>query len=483
MAWDALSSIFKKKDEEGQDSLKQNYAPGSASASAGSVKTNAGDYSSFYGQGGSQGGGPVSAGFVNFGTMYDLNKDKAAKQADAIQSKAAGAAQNAQTHLQGAQSAFGNSLFAGTGKGPARGNAQGRFGTQITPPAVTGGTSVAAGASGQHAPDENAHDSVNHPQEIDTSGASRGITAGAFSEGIQKDEAAQRQADLERQAQAARNRGAAGKSGVYGQLQGGQLLGEKVSTDPSTMVNNISELDAKSGAGQQYTGPESLKASMGDDAYGALSEELRKAEEGTQALNTDGGLATALGYGPDSNQGNSALDTGLTQTAGRQQFKALANKWKGLSGRLADAQTDSEKSAAGATAASDAAAKEWQDMLDQYEQANAKTDVTDKPATITQVDFSSNNDKNPDGTYKIQTNANKITTGGYGYTATDVQDAVDSGVLTSEEIAFLNGSNIADTPVIGGLADAAGSASTGYNSASMMANILEKLRRWKEGEK
>src|SRR5689334_7358974 len=113
MAWDALGGIFKKKDQEGTDTLKQNYAPGSGQSSAGSVATNPGDYSSFYGQGGSN-GGPVRAGYVNFGTLYDLNKDKAAKQADAVQSKAAGAAATAQGKLTGAQGQFNQQATWGT---------------------------------------------------------------------------------------------------------------------------------------------------------------------------------------------------------------------------------------------------------------------------------------------------------------------------------------------------------------------------------
>jgi hypothetical protein len=84
-------------------------------------------------------------------------------------------------------------------------------------------------------------------------------------------------------------------------------------------------LGAKSGAGQQYTGPGSLKESMGDEAYGQLQDELRKGQEATGNLQNAGGIGAALGYGPDDAPGLSALDTGLTQVAGQENFKRLGD--------------------------------------------------------------------------------------------------------------------------------------------------------------
>ncbi len=350
MAWDALGSIFKKKDQEGTDTLKQNYAPGTGQASAGSVATNPGDYSSFQGQGGSTGGGPVRAGYVNFGTLYDLNKNAAAKQADAVQSKAAGAAADAQAALQGAQGKFNSQASQGTGKGTAGGQHPSKIGTyQETGPGSSWGTGAAPKPIGNTKPvDPTTWTNVNPGNQTDLTAqgsdpdkavgptenalgrsvnpsGSISITDTNLDQGVKTDEQSQTSDAATAAANANANRGGNWK---YQQLFGNGTQLQGGVGDPRQNENVVSELDAKSGAGQQYTGPDSLKGMMGDDAYAALGEQLRKAQAGTQQLTDEGGLAEALGYGPGAGAGtgNSALDTGLTETAGRQQFKATAAK-------------------------------------------------------------------------------------------------------------------------------------------------------------
>lgn len=480
MAWDALAGMYKQKDEDkdATGALKQNYAPGSGQASAGSLATNPGDRASFYGQGGDA-GAPVSAGFVNYGTMYDLNKDAAAKQADSVQSKAAGAAADASGSLAGARNTFNQQATTGSGVGVAGGAHPTRIGAYAeTGPGARRNTGSASGPSGGGGGESlrDAKKATDSPSTISpTSSISIDPTSG-LEKGIETDEQARQTAA----AAAAQNRGA---QSPYASLLGGTGTGTLLEGgvgDPRQNENVISELDAKSGAGQQYTGPDSLKGSMGDDAYASLAEQLRKAEAGTQQLTNAGGIATALGYGPADATGNSALDAGLTQTAGQGQFRQTADRYKGLAALLPQAQADSERAAAGGKIQAGANAKGFQDLLDQ--QAGTEGGSTNRGPNTVKIDFSSNNDKNPDGTAKTQTHANKITNGGYGYTASDLEEAANSNVLTPEEIAYLNGDNLDDIPVFGGLVSAVGNEDRA-NSASQMANILEKLRRWKEGKK
>jgi hypothetical protein len=486
MAWDALSNIFKnKQDEDGTKSLRTSYAPGTGQASAGSVATNPGDYSSFQGTGGSQGGGPVSARFVNFGTMYDLNKDKAAKQADAVQSKAAGAAADAQASLQGAHGKFNQQAGWGTGRGTAGGQHPTKIGTYAeTGPGSswTAGTAQPIGKTNTASPTTwtntntgNQTDRTAQGSDPEKGGLGRSInpsggisiTDSSLDQGIKADEQSSASAAAQAAADAAKNRNGNWR---YQQLfgNGTQLLGGV--GDPRQNENVVSELDAKSGAGQQYTGPDSLQGMLGDEAYGALGEDLRKAEAGTQALTNEGGIAQALGYGPGMSQGNSALDTGLTETAGRQQFKALADKYKGLSSLLPAAQSDSLRAAEGARIQSDAAAKQWQDLLDEHEAAaKAATD-----AETQQKQGEHRKSLHDDSFYDPSTNAGALTKE-TGYTAQEVEDAWPE--LSEEERAYLGrGHNFFE--------NLTGYGFTG-DEASIRENIIAKLakRRAANGSK
>lgn len=488
MAWDALAGMYKQKDEDkqGTDALKTTYTPGSAQTSAGSVATNKGDYSSFYGQGGDA-GAPVSAGFVNYGTMYDLNKDAAAKQADSVQSKAAGKAADASGALAGARNAFNQQATQGSGVGVAGGNHPTRIGEYAeTGPGArrnTGGGATGPSGGGGQEPLANKGSATAHlvpnwgpptavdadPVSVNPSG-SIGITGGSLDQGVAATEKANADAAAAAAVAATKNRGAQSPyASLLGATGTGALLEGGVG-DPRQNQNVVSELDAKSGAGQQYTGPDSLKGSMGDDAYAALAEQLRKAEAGTQQLTNAGGIATALGYGPADATGNSALDAGLTQTAGQGQFRALADRYKGLSNLLPQAQADSERAAAGGKLDAAGNAKGWQDLLDQQK------------AAASGGESHKNNSQHLGGLDTGTSRANKITSGGYGYTASDMDDALNSGVLSDEDVQYLNGENIEDVPLMGGVAGAIGNAGRGSDSASVMANILEKLRRWKESK-
>jgi hypothetical protein len=491
MAWDALSNIFKnKQDEDGTKSVQSTYTPNSGTSTVSAMKAPGADASGWQGSGGSV-GGPVSSKFVNFGTMYDLNKDKAGQQAKGLYAGAQGKAEAAKTQLGNAQAGFNQQATTGMGIGTATGQHPTRIGTYTeTGPGSTRSTGAQSSASGgaggaplANKGSANAHLIPNwgpptmvdaDPQSINpVGGGGISITGSSLDQGVQATEKANADAAAQAAADAAKNRNGNWR---YQQLFGNGTQLEGGVGDPRQNENVVSELDAKSGAGQQYTGPDSLKGMMGDEAYGALADSLRKGEDATQALTTEGGIAQALGYGPGMSQGNSALDTGLTETAGRANFKQLADRYKGLSGQLAAAQADSERAAAGGKIQAGANAKSWQDLLDEYGGAGEQNGKEKSPSgTNGSVKFKDDNGQ--------KTRANQITEGGYGYTASDLQSAIDEGALSAEDLAFLNQQDIGSVPVVGGAMDWLQSTVAGNDNAQMLQNILAKLQKWKAGKK
>lgn len=395
MAWDALASQFQRKEKRDEEATAEMRGGGPVTGGGGPAVTSA-QNTAFQGSGGSA-GGPVSSRFVNFGTLLEANKDKASKMAGDIYRGAESKAEGAKGSLGAAMSQFAGKAQQGTGKS---GTIYGQHGTEYATPAPVAPPptdkrsrvqkyreSVPLENRGTHysatpvGPGTGIVDQGQPTKLLQTQG-----TGGS----VYIDTSQQEAEDGVQQRQSFDYRKLAGQAAVdagrYSSILGeGGMYGNPLDMDSATKGDAVNfnhfvnEMDMKSGAGQQYTGPASLKDDMGEEAYGKLQDELRKGEEATQLLTNAGGIGQALGYGPDSNVGMSALDTGLTQVAGQSNFKKLADRYKGLGKTLGAAQTDSVRTAAAGATQSAAAAAEWQRLLDGYNEANKP--VEQKPDT------------------------------------------------------------------------------------------------------
>lgn len=395
MAWETLNSIYRNKSEDETARTRDTRANagniGSKSSAVAAPLTGWG------GDGGSA-GAPTSSKFVNFGTMYDLNKDKAAGMAKGLYDSAQAKAEGAQGKLNDARGAFANQVAGGT----ARGTIGGKHGTRVEDFTATTETDPKTGVKSQKniwvgpqtAGGKAVEQGTGNPFHALYSQASNPNSDGSTRYGH-----TERKESLEgegyysgEQVQSETNRSMqAGARNRYADLLGtGDRIADydfTVRATPGEKAamadyhHTVSSGQANSMAGQDYTGPASLKESMGDDAYGALAEDLRKAEQGTQQLGDAAGIATALGYEPGGSIGMSALDAGLTETAGRPQFKQLGEKYKGLSGTLSKAQSESIGDSIAAKSQSDATANQWKKLMDDYTEATKpKAEAEKTPA-------------------------------------------------------------------------------------------------------
>ena len=479
MAWDGLGSIFKQKDKQGSNEARDTVAPQAAAGGYGGGNSApvTQPYAGFGGNAGSA-AGPVSAKFVNFGTLYGLNEDKAKGMAKGVYDSAAAAADKAKGQLQGARETFNQNLQQGTAKGVV----SGPHGTRIdnynpTAPATAKpftqarkGEAVATSGAGpgsflrgaQYDANGNAIDETQP-----TTGSLTQTLEGTGTRGLSPTENYSG-------AGGTLTGGASRYSNIYGPVSSmGSIAGAAAETPDKEALKDyhasVDLLGAKSGAGQGYTGPGSLKESMGEQAYADLQKALGNAETGAQNLTTEGGVQNALGYEPGVSTGNSAMDTGLTETAGREQFKRLADQTKGLGTLLPQAQADSERAAAGAGIQSADAAKQWQDLLDEYE-AQQTAENAPKPGEPGGPPKKSSG-SHIHGLYTNDTNAAALTQES-GFTASEVEDAW--GDFTQEEREYLaRGHNVFENL-------------TGYgfsgDEATLKASILMKLANRRAGK-
>lgn len=375
MAWDALQGQFQKKktpDEEDKGLWGERASQGGPSAggnSTPSIVQNGG----FGGTGGSA-GNSGSASFVNYGTLYGANEEKAKGMANNVYRGAETAAEKAKGSLQNAQNQFNNAAQQGT----AKGTVGGAHGTRIDNYGAA--SPAAAGATpGYHSGNDSAG-WKEHTARVHGYDAGRAVPTedqGSLSQDLQGEGTrGLRSGQPGAAAGGATTAGASRYGGLFG--QGTAMYGPTTTSD---VVNkdslkdyhaSVDLLGAKSGAGQGYTGPKSIEDQMGAGAYGDLAAELKKAQDQVNQTKDAGGLAEALGYtGGVQSSGNAALDAGLTQTAGQSNFKKLRERYSGLNDSLAAAQADSLKTAAGSTAISEANAKQWQDLLAEYDKENS----------------------------------------------------------------------------------------------------------------
>lgn len=364
MAWDALGSIFNKKDKEKVDK------PGMMGGTSGPSAPTQSNAPWTNGLGGSS-AAPASAGFVNFGTLYDLNKDKAGGMAAGVFGKAQSEIEKAKGKLQGAKDTFNQKREAGAGTWKPIGGAHGtRIENKTTQSADLSGVE---GEYGWEGPTRYGWNAVGANRGVISAKGTPQSVQGSKQQGM----TGQSTRDLVDSAQRSTAPGATSAGAYRNEALGFGPIETLLYEQPDReglkdYHHSVSELEAKSGAGQGYTGPDSLKDAIGDEEYAQLAKDLQDAEDNAANLTNAGGISTALGYEPFQDTGKSNLDTALTQVAGQENFKKLADQTKGLKGQLGAAQADSMKTAKAQEIQSDAAAKEWQDLLDEYEKANAQ---------------------------------------------------------------------------------------------------------------
>lgn len=374
MAWDALQGRFQKQRTEEDKGLAQEARSVGGSGGSSGYAPQANPTGGFGGNAGSTtSGGPVSAGFVNYADLYSANEGKAKQMAADVYKGAESKAQGAKDSLQAARNQFAGKAQAGAGSYAPIGGAHGtRIENKTTAPAADVPQPDVVTPSkpkwrktyrGGFTPGEGAYDETI--KTADMGGAQAPITlGGSLSDAVAAGEAA---AEARKQP-GMTNAGASRYGELFGPTTG--VLRAPDASGRADYHHSVSELEAKSGAGQDYTGPDSLKDSLGDAGYAALIKQYADAQNAIGGLQSSGGIAEALGYAGDQT-GNAALDAGLTQTAGQSNFKRLADRYSGLGKEVAAAQDDSIRAASGARAQSDAAAGAWEQMLKDYEaQAN-----------------------------------------------------------------------------------------------------------------
>jgi hypothetical protein len=390
MAWDALAGQFKKKeDKDSADVRGERASFGSIGGAGTGSAPQAQPLGGFGGTAGS-GGDTGSSRFVNYGTLYGLNEEKAKGMANNVYRGAEKKAEDAKGSLANAQTQFQDKANAGAGGSRPIGGAHGtRIETGVAPDAEPEDSKPVAGgkksANITAAPDPWAGPLHSEPwtgpaNRLDSVG-----TGGSF--------VTDNSAQLSDDEKAARGRGTAAGNvlgGRYASLYGqpttldeqrflageepGGYLGAARAPDESGRADyhhSVRPGEAKTGSEQDYTGPDSLKDSMGEEGYGSLAEELRKADEAVKGTADAGGIAEALGYtGGVQGSGMAAMDAGLAQTAGQSNFAKLRERYGGLGKLLPTAQSDSLATVGRAEAASDSAAADWDKMLAEYEAQN-----------------------------------------------------------------------------------------------------------------
>lgn len=448
MAWDALQGRFQKQRTEEDKGLAQEARSVGGSGGMSGYAPQANPTGGFGGNAGSTtSGGPVSAGFVNYADLYSANEGKAKQMAADVYKGAESKAQVAKDSLQAAQTQFQNKAQQGT----AKGTIGGPHGTRIDnynpapppPKAPTQGVSQygeGAGATG-------------------AVGGGNGGNQGTLTQSLEADPDYWTPRVQQSAAPGATNAGASRYASLFGPAAAIQAPDAAGRAD---YHHSVDLLGAKSGAGQDYTGPDSLKDSMGDDAYGQLAKDFQGAQDSIAGLQNSGGIAEALGYAGDQT-GNAALDAGLTQTAGQSNFKRLADRYSGLGKELATAQSDSLATVGRADAASDVAADTWDKLLADYDAeqaANAPKPPERKEKPAGQGFQPYDGDGNP-------TYANQLLEES-GFSLSELNDI--SSELTPEERAYLYGTYDSFSGTIFG-------AMTGQNDTNAMhkQNILAKL--------
>lgn len=270
------------------------------------------------GQGPGTGGSVGSVGgagrFVNFGRMFDLNKEKAAKTASNVTSGLDETARQAQGQLGSAQADFARQAGA---QGQAYDSMRGMGGNTSQP------TSNSTPGINRQSSD----------QEVTTRGGGTAMTTRGGAP-ITFDDA------TARAAQATVSN--AGRAWTRDELA--------------------------AGAGQTYAGPTELDTSALEQSFGGVQDRAR-------ALGQPGGIesevARSMGADPTQSTGNSRWEAGLAGVAGAEGLAAAKNRYKDFAGRLEDARLQARGVAASNQSRVGDQAAAYQRGLTEFDTANA----------------------------------------------------------------------------------------------------------------
>lgn len=383
MAWNALTGQFRKRedaDKEEEKGLFGSRPQGGASFSGG-VAPQVQALGGFGGTGGTQ-GAPSSARHVNYGTLFAANEEKAKQMAQTAYRGAEKKADDARRQVSDAQSSFQQKVDAGRG---AWSPIQGKHGTEIigpgaqptTPAAPRPYGTSAEGGSGVHVSAQEVGPDVNRApaKRLQSVGTGRTVVIDNSPGAEERQRFDNRKAIGQAAVDAGRYRG------LFGDMAYGQPMSLTPDEKQDALDYNhaVTYGQANTGKAQDYTGPESLKESMGDEAYAKAAADLKAADDAVKGLSTTEGIAQQLGYEGVEGDGSAALDAGLSQTAGQSSFKDLQRRYSNLGKTLSTAQSDSLADVGRADAASDAAAAGWDEMLDEFEKKQAPEEQPDKP--------------------------------------------------------------------------------------------------------
>jgi hypothetical protein len=239
--------------------------------------------------GGSVGSTGGAGRFVNFGRMFDLNKEKAASTANRAVSGLDDSARRAQGQLDRASADFaGNAATAGTQFDPMRGQ------------------------GGQ------------------TTGSAPGSTSGT-------------RRDSSEQETTTRNNAATTRGG--GAITFDETQARQAAETLNAAGRPWTPEELAAGRAQTYTGPAELDTSGMERAFGSVQDRAR-------ALGQPGGIesevARSMGGSPTQSTGNSRWEAGLAGVAGAEGLQAASNRYKDFAGRLASARETSAGQAAAA---------------------------------------------------------------------------------------------------------------------------------------
>jgi len=429
MAWDALQGRFEKKKTPGEEdkSLWGERSSLGGSTVGGTASPQAQPLGGFGGTAGSAGSN--TANFVNYSTLYGLNEEKAKSMANNVYRGAEKKADDAKGKLADAESQFNQASQFGTSKGTIGG----KHGTRIRGPEAQteDGTSVKYQGTGKWVDKPGVHGGLY------TSSTSRDINRAGQeyvpdNSGWTKDGmTGESTRGLQRTGAGATNAGRYRYASLYGEpVDVGLAWNPDKADSAGDYHHSVSYGEANTGKGGEYTGPDSLKGQMGDEAYNALSEEFRKANESLGNTADAGGLAAELGYtGGIEGNGNAALDAGLTQTAGQSNFKKLRERYAGLGKLLPDAQTNSIATAGRGEADSQRAAAEWDSLMSEFDAQQGKAKPGAVVLNAAQSEGSGGAQLGPLG--GTSSTANSLSK--YGFSMQDYNDAL----FTDEEKVLL----------------------------------------------
>lgn len=256
--------------------------------------------------------------FVNYNQYYNANKDVASRGAENVASTVTNNADRASNTMADLYNQFSGEVNAGTGTGPLGRvtviPGQGQTASQIEMGAAQ--TPVAEQSKAAVVPSSIAgRQGGKNPVSVDPNATTPGGT-GAEAPASKTGAAAAPFASTAPGASSPVQPTPANPAAAPGSVLGGP-------TGPATLTRD----DLVKGAGQKYTGPQSLSQMPG---YDAATGQVTNATSQANALNSKAGLSGLLAQqfgGAAEGSGANELDTSLLGTAGKSRFNGVYNQY------------------------------------------------------------------------------------------------------------------------------------------------------------